>query len=207
MGTPDYAAPEQFRDAHKADARLDVYSLGCTLYHLIAGRPPFPGSSLSEKVQVHETKEPTPLHESSPDMPAGVALVVQKMTAKRPADRFQSMAEVAQALAPYIAASSPSFQALRNTSTWHGGQFATMTALPRRRRVLPWLVTGAAVLSLLAVGLIGFAAGWFHPSAQQAVQHRDTSPGDPATTDADKPKSSKAPGKGGRRSRPMSRTC
>ena len=170
MGTPDYAAPEQFRDAHRADPRSDVYSLGCTLYHLIAGRPPFPGSSLSEKVQAHETKEPTPLDELSPDMPAGVALVVQRMTAKRPADRFQSMAEVAQALALYVAASSPSFQAIRKTSTWDRGQLSTMTALPRRRSLGPWLIGGAvAALVLAAAGLLGVAAGWFRADLRQVA--------------------------------------
>ncbi len=178
MGTPDYCPPEQFRDAHKADPRSDIYSLGCTLYHLITGRVPFPGSSLSEKVTAHEQKEPTPLEEACRDMPAGLALVTQRMMAKRPADRFQSMAEVVAALAPYVATSSPSFRDIRRTSTWTGAQLATMPALPRRRRVLPWLVTGAAVLSLVAVGLVGFAAGWFRPKPQQVAQHLATSLGD-----------------------------
>src|SRR5262249_35758004 len=93
MGTPDYAAPEQFRDARSADARSDVYALGCTLYHLLAGRVPFPGSSLSEKYEAHEHKEPAPLEEFCPEVPGGLVLVVQRMMAKRPADRFQSAAE------------------------------------------------------------------------------------------------------------------
>src|SRR5262245_28002133 len=103
MGTPDYCAPEQLRDALRADARADVYALGCTLYHLIGGRVPFPGSSMSEKVQAHEANEPTPLEELCPDVPVGLALAVRRMMAKRPADRFQTMAEVAEALGPYVA--------------------------------------------------------------------------------------------------------
>src|SRR5262249_55566814 len=88
MGTPNYAAPEQFRDAHVADVRSDIYSLGCTLYHLLAGRVPFPGSSLAEKCRMHEQEEPPPLEEFCPEAPGGLLLVVQRMMAKRPANRF-----------------------------------------------------------------------------------------------------------------------
>src|SRR5207302_8842916 len=83
MGTPDYAAPEQFRNAHTAEARSDVYSLGCTLFHLLTGQVPFPGSSFSEKYEAHAHKAPPPVEELCPDVPGGLALVVQKMLAKR----------------------------------------------------------------------------------------------------------------------------
>ena len=53
LGTPDYIAPEQTLDAQKADIRADIYSLGCTLYYLLAGRPPFQGNSLYEILQAH----------------------------------------------------------------------------------------------------------------------------------------------------------
>ena len=172
MGTPDYCAPEQFRDAHKADARSDIYSLGCTLYHLIAGRPPFPGSSLSEKVKAHETQPPPPLEENCPEIPGGLALVVARMLAKRPADRFASMAEVAEALAPYVAAASPSFRDIRNTTTWSGSQLETMTAHPWRRARLPWLIAvGAALLALGAVG--GLAYVLRHGEGMQVAQPTD----------------------------------
>jgi hypothetical protein len=165
LGTPDYAAPEQFRDAHKADARSDIYALGCTLYHLIGGRVPFPGSSLSEKVLAHERQEPPPLEELCPQMPVGLALVVRCMMAKRPADRFASMAEVAAALTPYVASSSASVQEIRKTTAWTAAQLVTMTSLPRRG----WRARRAAAVAMAvlvvtgAVLGLGFAQGWFGP--------------------------------------------
>jgi serine/threonine protein kinase len=182
LGTPDYVAPEQLRDARHADARSDIYSLGCTLYHLIAGRVPFPGSSFSEKVEAHETREPTPLEELCPEVPAGLALTVRRMLAKRPADRFRTMAEVAEALMPHVAGSSASFPHIRNTTTWDGSRLATMPAMPRRRLV-PWLIGGAAAaLLLVAVGLTGLATGWFRSGPQHVADNREPEPADTGRT-------------------------
>jgi hypothetical protein len=153
IGTPDYAAPEQFRDAHHADGRADIYALGCTLYHLLTGRVPFPGSSLAEKYDAHQKRKPTPLQELCADIPGGLVLVVQRMMAKHPAERFQTAAEAAAALAPYVAGSSASFSKLATKVNWQGGQL-TMTAIevpPWRRR---WLLTGAALVAALLLLVI-----------------------------------------------------
>jgi hypothetical protein len=155
LGTPDYMAPEQFRDARRADVRSDIYALGCTLYHLLTGRVPFPGSSLSEKCRAHEQEEPPGFAEVCPDVPAGLGLVVQKMMAKRPADRFRTAGEAAEALLPYVASSSAALPNLRTTINWRRGQL-TMTAgaAPRRaRRAL----FGAAVVALVALSALGAA--------------------------------------------------
>jgi hypothetical protein len=171
MGTPDYVAPEQFRDAHRADPRSDIYSLGCTLYQLIAGQVPFPGSSLSEKLQGHEARQPTPLEEFCPDVPGGLALVVGRMMAKRPADRFQSMGQVADAIHPYVAGASGSFTELRKTATWDGSRLSTMIAPPQRRLSPMWLIAGAALaLVLVAGGVLGVLAGWFSFGTGTAAQ-------------------------------------
>jgi nitrous oxidase accessory protein NosD len=150
MGTPDYAAPEQFRDAHQADVRSDIYSLGCTLYRLIAGRVPFPTSSRAEKYQAHREKEPPPLQELCAEVPGGLVLAVKRMMAKHPADRFQTAAEVAEALAPYVAGSSHSFARIETSSHWDGSRL-TLTAPSARRQLLPWAVAGVAVAALAAV--------------------------------------------------------
>jgi hypothetical protein len=155
MGTPDYAAPEQFRDARTADARADVYSLGCTLYQLLTGQVPFPGSSLSEKYDAHATREPAPVEDLCPEVPGGLALAVRRMMAKRPGDRFQSAAEVAEALSPFVAGSSPSFEAIRRTSSWRGSRL-TVRDLRPRRRLLPWGVAGLCVVALLLVLVLAF---------------------------------------------------
>ena len=69
IGTPDYLAPEQAIDFHQADIRADIYSLGCTLYFLLAGRPPFPGGTLGEKLAKQIHAQPVPLEELRSDLP------------------------------------------------------------------------------------------------------------------------------------------
>ncbi len=102
LGTPDFIAPEQIRDAQSADIRADVYSLGCTLYFLLAGRPPFQGDSLWDLYQAHFSMEAGPLNIIRPDVPAELSALVAKMMAKDPARRFQTPGEVAQALTPFF---------------------------------------------------------------------------------------------------------
>jgi uncharacterized protein (TIGR03067 family) len=102
VGTPDYIAPEQAADPGAADIRADVYSLGCTLYHLLAGAPPFHAETVVGKVLAHAERAPRPLAEVRPNLPAGLAAVVERMTAKDPARRYQTPAEVARALAPFV---------------------------------------------------------------------------------------------------------
>ncbi len=101
MGTPDYMAPEQGQDSRTADTRSDVYSLGCTLYHLLSGRPPFPEGTAVQKIFRHALERPPRLTDLRPDVPAALARVVARMMAPRPADRYQSAAEAAAALAPF----------------------------------------------------------------------------------------------------------
>ncbi len=101
MGTPDYMAPEQAEDSRRVDIRADVYSLGCTLYHVLTGRPPYPGGSVMEKLVKHRLEEPRPVEALRADVPQGLAAIIRKMTAKDPAARFQTPAEVAAALQPF----------------------------------------------------------------------------------------------------------
>jgi serine/threonine protein kinase len=101
MGTPEYSAPEQATDARKADIRADLYSLGCTLYCLLAGHPPFREETAVLTILAHLDKEPVPLPELRPDVPAGLWVVVARLLAKCPAYRYQTPAEVAQALTPF----------------------------------------------------------------------------------------------------------
>ncbi len=104
LGTPDYVAPEQMLDAQKADIRADIYSLGCTIYYLLTGHPPFQGNSLFEILQAHHTVEATRLNLVRPDVPEEFAAVVAKMMSKASASRYQTPAEVGQALAPFFKA-------------------------------------------------------------------------------------------------------
>jgi serine/threonine-protein kinase len=101
MGTPDYVAPEQAHDVSRADSRSDLYSLGCTFFHLLTGRVPFPGGNALEKLVRHATEDAPSVERLRPEVPPGVAEVVRRLIAKRPEDRPATAAEVAAALAPF----------------------------------------------------------------------------------------------------------
>jgi serine/threonine protein kinase len=101
MGTPDYISPEQANDSRTADIRGDIYSLGCTLYFLLTARVPFPEGSLLQKLMAHVDRQPQPITELRHDLPAGLVQVVNRMMAKDPSRRYQTPAEVAQALLPF----------------------------------------------------------------------------------------------------------
>jgi serine/threonine-protein kinase len=101
IGTPNYLAPEQAIDFHAADIRSDIYGLGCTFYYLLTGQPPFPGGSLAEKLLKHQQKEPPPVEQLRPDVPPALAVVLRRMLAKRPEDRYQTPGELAGALEPF----------------------------------------------------------------------------------------------------------
>jgi serine/threonine protein kinase len=102
LGTPDFVAPEQIKDAQKADIRADIYSLGCSLYYLLAGRPPFQEPTLYDVLKAHRSTDAQPLNLIRPDVPSGLADLVAKMMSKRPDRRLQTPAEVAKALAPFF---------------------------------------------------------------------------------------------------------
>jgi hypothetical protein len=104
MGTADYMAPEQAFDSHRVDGRADTYSLGCTLYKLLSGQAPFAGpeyDSRMKKLLAHAQAPVPDIRAARPDLPEGVAAVLDRMLAKAPADRFATPAEVAEALRPF----------------------------------------------------------------------------------------------------------
>jgi serine/threonine-protein kinase len=94
LGTADYLAPEQAINSHSVDHRADIYSLGGTLYFLLAGHPPFPEGTLAQRIAQHQTQEPQAITVERPDCPAELAAIVAKMMAKRPDDRFQNCRQV-----------------------------------------------------------------------------------------------------------------
>jgi serine/threonine protein kinase/WD40 repeat protein len=98
MGTVDYMAPEQAVNTRDADARSDIYSLGITLWYLLTGQPAYEGSSLMARLLAHRDAKLPSLRDTRPDVSEQLNRVFQKMIAKKPQDRFQSMAELILAL-------------------------------------------------------------------------------------------------------------
>ena len=100
IGTPAYMSPEQAAGSKELDGRSDLYSLGCVLYEMLAGQPPFTGPTVESIVHQHLTVEPPNITAIRPAVPASVAATLQRALAKTPADRFNPVALFAEALSP-----------------------------------------------------------------------------------------------------------
>lgn len=98
LGTFDYISPEQALEPRDADHRSDIYSLGCTFYHLITGHPPVPEGTAARKLYHHQHVKPTDPRVLVPELPEQIILLLDKMMAKNPADRFQTMQEMLDAM-------------------------------------------------------------------------------------------------------------
>jgi serine/threonine protein kinase len=101
VGTADFIAPEQTYDSHTVDIRADIYGLGATAYFVFTGEIPFGPGTVSQKILCHRSKQPTPLRALRPELPDGLAAVVDKMMAKDVNRRYQTPAEVVAALEPW----------------------------------------------------------------------------------------------------------
>jgi serine/threonine-protein kinase len=142
LGTFDYISPEQARDPRNADVRSDMYSLGCTLYFMLTGRPPFPDGTVLQKLLQHQAEEPTDPRELRADLPEELLKILRRMLAKAPAQRYQQPAALMRDLLslagkyglPAPATSSP---------LWPP---AAASRAPLMVRHLPWLVPVCALL-------------------------------------------------------------
>ena len=102
MGTADYLSPEQAVNSHEVDHRADIYSLGCTLYFLITGHPPFPKGTLAQRIAMHQTKEPADIRLSRPECPIELVELCHRMMIKDVDQRIQNCQQVKSELLALI---------------------------------------------------------------------------------------------------------
>jgi eukaryotic-like serine/threonine-protein kinase len=157
MGTPAYMAPEQARNAAQADARSDIYSLGCTLYALVTGQPPFTGRTAVEVLTKHES-QPMPAPEIiNKRVPGTLSAIIQKMTAKEPWDRYQTMGDVIKALEGFLGVeSSGPFSPREEHATALEGSVKQFNSSPQAalRRNLIRAFFGVCAVALIATVLM-----------------------------------------------------
>ena len=158
LGTFDYISPEQALDPRQADVRSDLYSMGCTFYHALTGRPPVPEGTAAKKLHAHQHVDPLDPRELNPAIPDELAAVLARMMAKDPARRYQTPAEL---IAHLKAIAERLHIALDNVAN-----DATVQAVVANDRVLPrvprlrlgWVAASAAVVAAvvaIAVAAIG----------------------------------------------------
>ncbi|MFC1662037.1 serine/threonine-protein kinase, partial [Gemmatimonadota bacterium] len=151
LGTPSYMSPEQVTGDGKLDGRADQYALGCVLYEMLAGRPPFTGEGIEAVLRQHLAVDAPRITGSRPTVPKGMATALHRALAKRPADRFRSMGEFEKALA--------------------GATLPLLARIPMGRAKAV-VFAGTVVLGLAVVAVIASVWGPGAPSGPEYDRHR-----------------------------------
>jgi serine/threonine-protein kinase len=145
LGTFDYISPEQARDPRVADVRSDIYSLGCTFFYMLTGRPPFPQGTVLQKLLQHQADEPPDLREFRPELPEEVSRVLRKMMAKDPNHRYQDATKLIMGL--LVLAELAGLQRVGPGQTvWVAPREPDVSVLERH---LPWLAPVAALVGIV----------------------------------------------------------
>ena len=165
LGTFDYISPEQARDPRDVDVRSDLYSLGCTLFHMLTGRPPFPGGTVLQKLIQHQEEPPADVRTLNPQVPVELAGIIAKLMAKDRDRRYQTPEHLVRDLLGVagsigLATPAPSFPAWQAEGTRHAWE-----------RHLVWLVPVAALVAVVS-GL----AWWGRRSGAGRRRHRSVKP-------------------------------
>lgn len=187
MGTPDYLAPEQAADAHSADVRADIYSLGCTLYYLLTGKPPFEADNVLAKIKAHAEQAPAAIESVRVDVPEELAEVIRRMMAKNPAERFQTPAEVADALAGFVdrwRSDPPGTKSLRSYGDrapisfplYFSGTLSVLAFVLSYQIFPAWFAAGPGILAWLRIGgllslPVGVAVLWLADRSERKSSH------------------------------------
>jgi tRNA A-37 threonylcarbamoyl transferase component Bud32 len=165
FGTPDYMAPEQWESTHHVDARADLYALGCTLFCLLVGRPPYGtevNATTASKMIAHSVNESPDLQVARPAVPQELALLYKRLMAKKPEDRLATAQELVEQLNPFVSKKESSgiktpapAAPLALVQNPHVNQVAALHQPPRRRyRTAIAASGGAAALFLLGVIIV-----------------------------------------------------
>lgn len=162
LGTFDYISPEQARDPRNADARSDIYSLGCTFYFMLAGRPPFLEGTVLQKLLQHQSEPPPDVRQFRADLPEEVNAVLQKMLAKDPADRYADAGELAHDLLAIVDQLGLQPQ-MPGNRPWPAPVAVKPSFLLRH---LPWMAAIAALV-IIVVGLEMFWSLTAPPASTQ----------------------------------------
>ena len=162
LGTPLYMSPEQAA-GRPVDVRSDLYSLGASVYHLLAGQPPFTGSTSLAVALAHQREQPMPLAAFRPELPAGLGRIVEQLLAKRPEERCESPTDVLQAVEAVELAISTGSRHGRLPLAWDG-------------EIVDWKpATTSASVARMAAPTLASRAQAQTSRLREATQHRQES--------------------------------